>query len=57
MLIALAERLADLGQAKRALAVAHRAVEAAEVLADKRDIPARAAATLRRAEDLAHREQ
>jgi hypothetical protein len=26
-------------------------------LADKRDIPARAAATLRRAEDLAHREQ
>jgi NAD-dependent deacetylase len=57
MLIALAERLADLGQAERALAVAHRAVEAAEVLADKRDIPARAAATLRRAEDLAHREQ
>jgi hypothetical protein len=56
MLIALAERLADLGQAQRSLAVAHRAVDAAEVLADKRDIPAGGAATLRRAEELARRE-
>jgi NAD-dependent deacetylase len=57
MLIALAERLADLGQAERALAAAQRAVEVAEGLAEKLDIPARAASSLRRAEELTRREQ
>jgi hypothetical protein len=53
MLIELAERLADIGRAGQALTVARRAVRAAGELADNRDLPARAAASLRRAEELA----
>ena len=57
MLIELAERLADLGRADQALAVAQRAVEAAGRLIGQLDYPARAAETLRRATGLARRER
>ena len=53
MLIELAERLADLGCAEEALAVAQRAVEAAGRLTGQLDYPARAAESLRRAAGLA----
>ncbi len=55
MLIELAERLADLGRADQALAVAQRAVEAAGRLVGQLDYPARAAESLRRAAELARR--
>jgi len=55
MLIELAERLADLGRADQALAVAQRSVEAAGRLIGQLDYPARAAESLRRAAELAHR--
>ena len=54
MLIELAERLADLGCAEEALAVARRAVEAAGRLTGQLDYPARAAESLRRAAGLAN---
>ena len=54
MLIELAERLADLGCAEEALAVAQRAVEAAGRLTGQLDHPARAAESLRRAVGLAN---
>ena len=54
MLIELAERLADLGCAEEALAVAQRAVEAAGRLTGQLDHPARAAESLRRAAGLAN---
>ena len=54
MLIELAERLADLGCAEEALAVAQRAVEAAGRLTGQLDYPARAAESLRRAAGLAN---
>jgi len=57
MLIELAERLADLGRADEALAVAQRSVEAAGQLIGQLDYPARAAESLRRAAGLAHRER
>jgi NAD-dependent deacetylase len=57
MLIELAERLADLGRAKQAHAVAQRAVDAAGRLAEPLDYPARAAESLRRAAELARRER
>jgi hypothetical protein len=41
----------------QAVTAAQRAVEVAEGLADKLDFPARAAASLRRAEELARQEQ
>ncbi|MFC4587229.1 SIR2 family NAD-dependent protein deacylase [Sphaerisporangium corydalis] len=53
MLVELAGRLADLGRAEEALAAARRAVEVAEGLAEPQDLPARAAAAVRRATDLA----
>jgi NAD-dependent SIR2 family protein deacetylase len=56
MLIELAGRLADLGRADQALAAAQRAVEVAGGLAEELDFPARAAASLRRAQKLARRE-
>ena len=52
MLIELAERLADLGRAEQALAVAQRSVEAAGRLTGHLDSPARAAESLRRATEL-----
>ena len=55
MLIELAERLADLGRAEQALAVAQRSVEAAGRLIGQLDYPARAAEALRRAAELARR--
>jgi NAD-dependent SIR2 family protein deacetylase len=55
MLIELAERLADLGRAEQALAVAQRSVEAAGRLTGQLDYPARAAESLRRAAELARR--
>ncbi len=55
MLIELAERLADLGRAEQALAVAQRSVEAAGRLIGQLDYPARAAESLRRAAELARR--
>jgi hypothetical protein len=55
MLIELAGRLADLGRAEQALAAAQRAVLVTGQLLDKLDLPARAAASLRRAEELARR--
>jgi len=55
MLIELAERLADLGRAGQALAVARRAAGAAGRLAEPLDYPARAAQSLRRAAELARR--
>jgi NAD-dependent SIR2 family protein deacetylase len=55
MLIELAERLADLGRADQALAVAQRSVEAAGRLIGQLDYPARAAESLRRAAELAGR--
>ena len=57
MLIELAERLADLGRADQALAVAQRSVEAAGRLIGQLDYPARAAESLRRAVELARRER
>lgn len=57
MLIELAGRLADLGQAEQSLAAAHRAVAAAGRLAEQRDYPARAAESLRRAAELVRRER
>ena len=57
MLIELAERLADLGRAEQALAVAERSVEAAGRLTGQLDSPARAAESLRRAVELARRER
>jgi NAD-dependent SIR2 family protein deacetylase len=57
MLIELAERLADLGRADQALAVAKRSVEAAGRLVGQLDYPARAAESLRRAAELARRER
>lgn len=56
MLIELAGWLADLGRGDQALAAAQRAVEVAGGLAEELDFPARAAASLRRAEKLARRE-
>jgi len=56
MLIELAERLADLGRADQALAVAQRSVAAAGRLVGQLDYPARAAESLRRAAELARRE-
>ncbi len=56
MLIELAERLADLGRADQALAVAQRSVEAAGRLIGQLDYPALAAEALRRAAELARRE-
>ena len=55
MLIELAERLADLGRADQALAVAQRSVEAAGRLVGQLDYPALAAESLRRAAELARR--
>lgn len=57
MLIELAERLADLGRADQALAVAQRSVEAAGRLVGQLDYPALAAESLRRAAGLARRER
>lgn len=57
MLIELAERLADLGRAEQALAVAQRSVQAAGRLVGQLDYPARAAESLRRAAELARRER
>ncbi len=57
MLIELAERLADLGRADQALAVAQRSVEAAGRLIGQLDYPALAAEALRRAAELARRER
>jgi hypothetical protein len=57
MLIELAERLADLGRADQALAVAKRSVEAAGRLVGQLDYPARAAESLCRAAELARRER
>jgi hypothetical protein len=55
MLIELAERLADLGRADQALAVAQRSVDAAGRLVGQLDYPALAAESLRRAAELARR--
>jgi NAD-dependent SIR2 family protein deacetylase len=52
-LIELAGRLTDIGRAQRAVAAARRAVTLAATLADKRDLPERAAASLRRAQERA----
>ena len=57
MLIELAERLADLGRADQALAVAQRSVEAAGRLIGQLDYPALAAEALGRAAELARRER
>ncbi len=57
MLIELAGRLADLGRAEQALAVAQRAVEAAGRLTGQLDYPAHAAESLRRAAELARRKR
>jgi hypothetical protein len=57
MLIELAERLADLGRAEQALAVAQRSVKAAGQLTGQLDYPALAAESLRRAAELARRKR
>jgi NAD-dependent SIR2 family protein deacetylase len=57
MRIELAERLADIGQAERAFAVARQAVAEAAQLTEPLDYPARAAQSLQRAAELARRER